>query len=361
MSKPRLNLWRDRTRQKTADSSILVARLIALLSLGLITVSLMSPGPWTIAQKAELSSAQTDDDSLAVLDNESEASIAPKLDISKLNALNLDFGVDDGNSAKAKPLKMIARTILGVPLYLATIDLSDSETFISVGLANQANQANSARSTRGDESFVQFVRRHQAALTMSGTFFSMDAQKRVMGNMVSGGEFLKYSPWENYGTTLGVKSGNLLEMVTARTDGKPNWQDHWFSLTAGPRLLRKGQISVMPKQEGFTDRSVMGVAVRSAIGFTPNRKKLLHVTFVKPISLQQEAEIMQALGCWEAMNLDGGTSLALAKGNQILRGARRKLTNVIMVYDTKYPAPNGLKLSWKAFQNSERLAEQLPK
>ena len=357
MSKPRLNLWRDRTRQKTTDSSVLVARLIALLSLGLITMSLMSPsGPWTTAQKAERSSVWADDDSLAPLDQESEISLTSKLDTP-----NLDFGVDDGNSAKAKPLKMIARTILGVPLYLATIDLSDSETFIGVGLANQANQANSARSTRGDESFVQFVRRHRAALTMSGTFFSMDAQKRVMGNMVSGGEFLKYSPWENYGTTLGVKSGNLLEMVTARTDGKPNWQDHWFSLTAGPRLLRKGQISIRPKQEGFTDPSVMGVAVRSAIGFTPNRKKLLHVTFVKPISLQQEAEIMQALGCWEAMNLDGGTSLALAKGNRILRGARRRLTNVIMVYDTKHPAPNGLKLSWKAFQNSERLAERSPK
>lgn len=356
MSKPRLNLWRDRTRQKTTDSSVLVARLIALLSLGLITMSLMSPsGPWTTAQKAERSSVWADDDSLAPLDQESEISLTSKLDTP-----NLDFGVDDGNSA-AKPLKMVARTILGVPLYLATIDLSDSETFIGVGLANQANQANSARSTRGDESFVQFVRRHRAALTMSGTFFSMDAQKRVMGNMVSGGEFLKYSPWENYGTTLGVKSGNLLEMVTARTDGKPNWQDHWFSLTAGPRLLRKGQISIRPKQEGFTDPSVMGVAVRSAIGFTPNRKKLLHVTFVKPISLQQEAEIMQALGCWEAMNLDGGTSLALAKGNRILRGARRRLTNVIMVYDTKHPAPNGLKLSWKAFQNSERLAERSPK
>ncbi|MCY7408160.1 MAG: phosphodiester glycosidase family protein [Alkalinema sp. CAN_BIN05] len=356
MSKPRLNLWRDRTRQKTADSSVLVTRLIALLGLGLITVSLMLPGPWTTAQKVERSSAQTDDNNLAALDDESEVSITPKLD-----RPNLDFRVDDRNSADAKPLKMIARTILGVPLYVATIDLSDSETFLSVGLANQANQANSARSTRGDEFFVQFVRRHQAALTMSGTFFSMDAQKRVMGNMVSGGEFLKYSPWENYGTTLGVKSGNLLEMVTARTDGKPNWKDHWFSLTAGPRLLRKGQISVRPKQEGFTDPGVMGVAVRSAIGFTPNRKKLLHVTFIKPISLQQEAEIMQALGCWEAMNLDGGTSLALAEGNQILRGARRKLTNVIMVYDTKYPAPNGLKLSWKAFQNSERLAERLPK
>ena len=352
---PRSNSWRDRTRQKATDSSVLVARLIALLSLGLITVSLMSSNPWTAAQKVDRS-AQSDDDNLAALDDESEA-ITSNSDNS---SSGLDFGVNDRNLANAHPLKMIARTISGVPLYVATIDLTDPETFISVGLANQANQANSARSTKGDESFVQFVRRHQAALTMSGTFFSMDAQKRVMGNMVSGGEFLKYSPWENYGTTLGVKSGNLLEMVTARTDGKPNWQDHWFSLTAGPRLLRKGQISVRPKQEGFTDPGVMGVAVRSAIGFTPNRKKLLHVTFVKPISLKQEAEIMQALGCWEAMNLDGGTSLALAKGNRILRGARRKLTNVIMVYDTKHPAPNGLKLSWKAFQNSEPVAERLP-
>lgn len=357
MSRPRSNSWRDRTRQKTKDSSVLVAQLIALLSLGLIMTSLMFPrGPWTIAQKADRS-AQTDDNTLADLNDESEASITSIR--SKSSSPNLDFGVADRNLANAKPLKMIARTIIGVPLYLATIDLSDPETFIGVGLANQANQANSARSSRGDESFVKFVRRHQAALTMSGTFFSMDAQKRVMGNMVSGGEFLKYSPWENYGTTLGIKSGNRLEMVTARTDGKPNWQDHWFSLTAGPRLLRKGKISVRPKQEGFRDPGVMGVAVRSAIGFTPNRKKLLHVTFVKPISLKQEAEIMQALGCWEAMNLDGGTSLALAKGNRILRGAQRKLTNVIMVYDSKHPAPHDLRLSWKAFQNSERVAERL--
>ncbi|WNZ46214.1 hypothetical protein Q2T42_30975 [Leptolyngbya boryana CZ1] len=49
----------------------------------------------------------------------------------------------------------------------------------------------------------------------------MDEQKRVMGNMVAAGRFLKYSPWENYGTTLGLKRGNQLEMVTARTEGSP--------------------------------------------------------------------------------------------------------------------------------------------
>lgn len=354
-SRRRSTSWRDRTRYKTQSASVLVMRLVALLSLGLMIITFGWPksGWFSDLEEGVISDA---------VESESE------------NTGDLDFRVNEEDETRsnqnpivptpgklkgtAKPVRMVARTIAGIPLYMATIDLGDPETFISVGLANQAPQANSATSTRGDESFVKFVRRHQAALTMSGTFFSMDAQKRVMGNLVSGGEFLKYSPWENYGTTLGVKSGNELEMVTARIDGKPKWQRHWFSLTAGPRLVRQGRLSIQPKREGFADPSVMGVAVRSAIGFTRDRKRLLHVTFTKPLSLQKEAEIMQSLGCWDAMNLDGGTSLALAKGNRILRGARRKLTNVIMVYDVKHPAPADLRLSWKAFQNAEQFTFQ---
>jgi hypothetical protein len=341
--RPRPESRRDRAQQKTASASVLVLRLVTLSSLSLMLLTFGIPkGGWFPEKNEEDTEvwAQLEDDS---------------------SAPGLDFGLNSNAPNKAnyaKPVRMISRTIAGIPLYLASIDLSEPNTFISVGLANAANQANSARSTRGDEAFVHFVRRHQAAITMSGTFFSMDAQKRVMGNMVSGGEFLKYSPWENYGTTLGVKSGNHLEMITARTDGKPKWQKHWFSLTAGPRLLRQGKISIQPKREGFADPSVMGSAVRSAIGFPANRKKLLHVTFTRPVSLKKEAEIMQALGCWEAMNLDGGTSLALAKGNRILRGARRNLTNVITIYDVQHPAPEDLRLSWRAFQNTDRLAER---
>lgn len=258
--------------------------------------------------------------------------------------------------APAKPITVLSRTIAGTPLYIITIDLADPETFISVGLANRANQANSNRSTKGDENFAALVRRHRAAITTSGTFFSMDAQKRVMGNLVSGGQFLKYSPSENYGTTLGIRSGNQLEMTTARIDGTPKWREHWFSLTAGPRLLRSGTVAINPRKEGFRDPAVMGSAVRSAIGFTPNRK-LLHVTFLTPVSLVREAHIMQALGCHEAMNLDGGTSLALAKGGRILRRANRNLTNVITVYDVQHPAPSKLRLSWETFQTiDDRMA-----
>ena len=258
----------------------------------------------------------------------------------------------------ARSIQVSDRTIAGVPLRIVNIDLSDPKVFVGIGLANQATQANSARSTKGDESFEAMVRRHRAAVTVNGTFFSMDAQKRVMGNMVSGGQFLKYSPWENYGTTLGLRKGNRPEMVTARTEGRPQWDRHWFSLTAGPRLLKRGKVQIFPKQEGFTDPSVMGVAIRSGIGFPANGKKLMLVTFHKPITLQKQAAIMRALGCHEAMNLDGGTSVAIASGNRVLHRAGRDLTNVITIYDQKFPAPEGLKLSWQQFQRNEQIAQR---
>ncbi len=255
-------------------------------------------------------------------------------------------------SGIARPISVIKKTIEGVPIRVATIDLTDPKTFISIGLANRATQANSSRSTRGDEPFEAMVRRHKAAVTVSGTFFSMDAQKRVMGNMVAGGRILKYSPWENYGTTLGIRRGNRPEMITARTEGKPQWDQHWFSLTAGPRLLKQGKISIHPKQEGFSDPAVSGVALRAAIGFPENGNRLYLVTFHKPITLEKEAAILRSIGAYEAMNLDGGTSVALAVGNRIIKPAGRELTNVITVYDSRFPAPEELKRSWVEFQES---------
>lgn len=261
----------------------------------------------------------------------------------------------------ARPISVVKRTIAGVPIRVATIDLTDPKTFISIGLAHQATQANSRRSTRGDEPFEAMVRRHKAALTANGTFFSMDNQKRVMGNMVAGGRFLKYSPWENYGTTLGIRRGNRPEMITARTEGKPEWNQHWFSLTAGPRLLKRGKISINPKQEGFSDPAVSGVALRSAIGFPKAGNRLYLVTFHKPITLEKEAAILQSIGAYEAMNLDGGTSVALAIGNRIVQPAGRELTNVITVYDSRFPAPEELKRSWVEFQRNNPVALQFSK
>jgi exopolysaccharide biosynthesis protein len=260
------------------------------------------------------------------------------------------------SNQKGKPVQISRKTIAGVSFYQTIIDLSDPETFITIGLANNANIANNHVITNGDESFKSLVARQQAAIVANGTFFGKDSQKAVLGNMVAGGKFVKYSRWENYGTTLGIKAGNQLEMITARTESKPDWTEHWFSLTCGPRLVKEGKVWLSPLSEGFRDSHVLGVGARCAIGFPESRKQLYLVTFLNSLSLQKEAEIMQAIGCIEAMNLDGGASLALAHKGRILVSPGRNLTNVIAVYDTNYPAPEELKMSWLRFQNGDRPA-----
>jgi hypothetical protein len=250
----------------------------------------------------------------------------------------------------SRPIRMGHRKVGNVHLYLTIIDLRDPNVFLNIGLAHNATRANSPKYTRGVEPFSRFVARYPSAVMMNGTFFSTDVQKRVMGNMVAGGKILKFSPAENYGTTLGFQKGNRLEMVTARTDGKPAWNRHWFSLTAGPRLLREGNFWISPRKEGFTDPNVMGVAKRSAIGFSESHKTLFFATFTTPITLRQEASIMKSIGCYEAMNLDGGSSTALAYRGKVLVKPRRSLTNVLVVYDASHPAPQPLRTSWHQFQ-----------
>lgn len=251
---------------------------------------------------------------------------------------------------KGKPLKFVKATLKGVPFYQATIDLKDPEMYLSIELANKADQANCAEFSHGDEAFTSFVKRSHGAVVQNGTFFSKDDQKRVMGNMVCGGRYIKYSQWENYGTTLGIKKNNEPEMITARIQGQPDWSQHWFSITCGPRLVTEGEVIVNAEAEGFTDSHVLGVGPRCAIGYPASKDKIYLVTFLMGLSLKKEAEVMKAMGCSNAMNLDGGASKALAHNDTVIVPANRPLTNVIVVYDTKYPAPKSLITSWKDFQ-----------
>ncbi len=255
---------------------------------------------------------------------------------------------------QAKPVQVSSQTVAGASFYLTTIDLADPETYITIGLANDAALANNSQVTHGDEPFENMVARYRAAVVANGTFFGKDEQKAVLGNMVAAGKFLKYSRWENYGTTLGLKAGNQLEMVTARIEGKPDWSQHWFSLTCGPRLVKQGKVWLSPLSEGFKDSHVLGVGSRTAIGFPASGDKLFLVTFLDSLSLEAEAKVMQGIGCFEAMNLDGGASVGLAHQGQILLPPGRNLTNVLVVYDREYPAPAQLKQSWERFQKGSR-------
>ncbi|MGD1936354.1 MAG: phosphodiester glycosidase family protein [Cyanophyceae cyanobacterium] len=266
---------------------------------------------------------------------------------------------------QGKAVSFTRGKIGSVRFYHTRIDLQDPTNFITVGLANNAQMANSRSHYGGREKFPGLVKRGKGAITVNGTFFSGDARSRVMGNLVAEGQVMKYSRWENYGTTLGigvVERGNhelakTAEMVTARTEGRPKWENHWLSITAGPRLVKQGKIWLAPQSEGFRDRRVLtGKAKRSAVGIGKDGRHLHLVTFITPVTLKQEAYLMHALGSRDAMNLDGGSSLGLAHRGKVLLNPPRSLTNVLTVYDRYSPAPQRLRDRWAKFRDGDRPA-----
>ncbi len=262
-------------------------------------------------------------------------------------------------SALAKPVQVYSKSLQGASLKVVQIDLSDPATHLEMVLANQAPQANNSEKSYGDESFGAMVRRSKASAMINGTFFSKDAQKRVMGNMVSGGRFLKYSPWENFGTTLGITASGKPEMKTLRAGEDIHWKNYWFSVTCGPRLLKQGAVWINPDLEGFKDPHVLGAANRSALGFSQDGKTLYLVIFYGGVTLQKEAQVMKALGAYEAMNLDGGASQGLAQGGSILLAPGRYLTNAIAVYDSRFPATAALQAARRDFQGATPTVQNL--
>ncbi len=252
------------------------------------------------------------------------------------------------------PVRYTVTRLLGIPFHLITVDLKAPETLLTIGLPHNAPLANSSRSVYGDEAFTSMVDRTYAAAVINGTFFGKDENKRVLGNMVAGGRVLKYSPWENYGTTLGIKANRKLEMITARSDGKPRWRDHWFSITCGPRLVHDGEVALAPKSEGFRDPHVLTTAYRCAIGYPKSGDKLFLVAFAAPLSLEATANVMKAIGCQQAMNLDGGSSQGLAYRGDIIIQPGRNLTNTIVVYDVQRPAPKHLMQAQQEFELGAR-------
>lgn len=245
--------------------------------------------------------------------------------------------------AAAAPVISTERVVAGVPVRVVTIDLRDPHTVLDLVLAGDRPAQGPPR---GQAPFSTFVRKAPAATLMNGTFFSMDAEKRLMGTMVQTGRLVHHVSFRPHGTTFGLLPGNRPELVPA---GQSDWRRYWITLTAGPRLLTDGRPVIRPAAEGFTDPAVVRPATRSALGFTRDGRTLYMVSFHAAVGLAREAAVMQALGCYQALNLDGGTCRALAERGRVRVAPGRPLTNAIAVYDTHSRAPAPVASAFRSF------------
>ncbi len=103
----------------------------------------------------------------------------------------------------------------------------------------------------------------------------------------------------------------------------------WKMITAiggGPVLVQNGEISISNNEEMmFAGKALYDKHPRTSIGYTQTGKLiLLLIEGRNPdaagADLQQTAKILKDLGCWEALNLDGGgSSYMLVNGKETIK------------------------------------------
>jgi hypothetical protein len=108
-----------------------------------------------------------------------------------------------------------------------------------------------------------------------------------------------------------------------------NGLERWKMRTAvggGPVLLQKGEIKITNEEEiKFAGKAINDKHPRTAMGYTKDGKLIILVIQGRSesgggASLQQEAQILKDLSCWEALNLDGGgSSCMLVNGKETIK------------------------------------------
>lgn len=120
----------------------------------------------------------------------------------------------------------------------------------------------------------------------------------------------------------------------------------WNMQTAvggGPVLLLGGKIMISNNQElKFAGKAINDKHPRTAMGYTKDNKLILLVVqgrfpgIAEGVTLTQEAQILKDLGCWEALNLDGGgSSCLLVNGKTTIKpssdGVQRSVPAVFLI------------------------------
>lgn len=108
------------------------------------------------------------------------------------------------------------------------------------------------------------------------------------------------------------------------------------ALQAGPVLIQEGKIRITVNEEVFFNTKIPEVHPRTAVGYRPNGELILLIVDGRQVSsrgvdLNELATILLDLGCYEALNLDGGGSSAMVvRGHLLNRPAGRTTQREVM-------------------------------
>lgn len=123
--------------------------------------------------------------------------------------------------------------------------------------------------------------------------------------------------------------------------------EKWKMQTAvggGPVLLHDGKIRITNNEERkFAGKAINDKHPRTTMGYTKDGKLIILMfqgrfpNVAEGATLEQQARVLQSLGCWEALNLDGGgSSCLLVNGKETIKpsdkaGQQRPIPAVFIV------------------------------
>jgi exopolysaccharide biosynthesis protein len=216
---------------------------------------------------------------------------------------------------------MLGTYSAGVPLRIIEVDLKD----LNVKVTGQITKFSGHT-----ESFQQMIRRSQPTVAITGTFFC-NRSKLPVGDMVIGGQLAHFG---GVGTALCITEDNEIAFIQPEHYTHQDWSQYDFVLCSGPRLVKDGTAYVDPWAEGFKDKHMMNRNSRVAIGVTKDKRVLL-VTTRDKVYLSKFAKALKGIGCENAINLDGGSSLGVYYKGSVVVKPSRPLTNLILVYQDR--------------------------
>ena len=111
----------------------------------------------------------------------------------------------------------------------------------------------------------------------------------------------------------------------------PNWENVDHIISGGPYLLKNGEIFVDASSQKLN--AITGKNPRTAIGYTKENTMIIVTVDGRKegssgVTLEELAKIMSDLGCYEAINLDGGSSTVMYVKGNILSGSNVKATTI---------------------------------
>ena len=219
-----------------------------------------------------------------------------------------------------KPISYTTATLRGIPVNLIYVRLDDPRIRVRPAIAGGG--------VGSTEPFGSFIHRLSPTAAINGTFFCKDTY-RPIGDIVIDNRLVHFG---GMGTGICVAPGNKVEFIRVLQGRHTDWSKYETVVCSGPRLLLDDRMVVDPGTEGFSDPHVLGNARRTAIGLT-GMNRLLMVNTKRPCSLSTLARIMRDLECIDAINLDGGSSVAMYYRGQTITHPSRALTNLLLVYE----------------------------